>query len=104
MAATHEQWTECFDNRKNFYSRISYDIHHVIEITYEDMTNNYEEIVGKIWWVQMICYKPGFEMHSGYGFLRCFESFTEAKKKMFELKTNRCKICCDENGVPKKRI
>lgn len=105
MAATRKEWSECFDNRKNFYSCITVDNNHQIDITYERMLDWENNYIGMSWWVQKICFCNDLSKKAGdMSYARPFDTLIEAKKKAFELTQQRCIVCCDENGMMKRRI
>jgi hypothetical protein len=97
-----DKFTSLYDYRKNFYSSISIDNDHTIEITYDDMVNFRGELVSKKWWVQMINTGPHENLHECWFAIKSFDSLIEAKCYAFKLKSTPCKCCHDENGVKKK--
>lgn len=87
------------DVNKGFYSVIYTGADYVIHLAYE----HFEDLHDACWFIIRECRFKGMP-RTYCGYQKCYSNIVEAKIAAINMIGVHCTQCCDENGVPKKRL
>lgn len=87
------------DVKKGFYSVIYAGVDYVIHLTYQGDDETHDTF----WLVIRECRFKGMP-RTYCGYIKHYDNIVTAKIAAIKMIGVPCRQCCDENGVPKKRI